>query len=116
MGLVGYYRQFVSGFSKIAHPIMYLQRKGKKFEWIEKCEEAFQELKRKLTIAPILVVPNPSLDFVVCIDASLDGIGVVLMQEGQAIAYESRKLKGHELNYPTHDLKLTAVVHALALW
>ena len=56
---------------------------------------------------------DPSLDFVVSIDASLDGIGVVLMQEGRAIAYESRKLKAHEINYPTHDLKLVVVVHAL---
>ena len=49
----------------------------------------------------------------VCTDASLDGIGAVLMQDGRAIAYESRKLKNHELNYPTHDLELPAVIHAL---
>ena len=78
MGLVGYYRCFIAGFSRLAQPITSLQRKGKKFEWIEKCEGAFQELKRALTSASILVVPDPSGDLV-CIDASLDGIGAVLM-------------------------------------
>ena len=78
MGLVGYYRWFVAGFSKVAHPTS-LQRKGKKFEWTERCEKTFQELKRALTSTPILALPDPLLDFVVCIDASLDGIGVVLM-------------------------------------
>ena len=79
MGLVGYYRKFVVGLSRVALPITSLQRKGKFFEWIEKCERAFQELKRTLTSAPILVVLGPSLDFVVCIDASLDDIGAILM-------------------------------------
>lgn len=79
MGLSSYYRRFVGGFSRLAHPITSLRRKGKKFEWIEKCERAFQEVKRALTSAPILAVPNPSRDFVVCTDASLDGIGLVLL-------------------------------------
>jgi hypothetical protein len=116
MGLAGYYRRFVQGFSRIAHPITSLQRKGKKFIWTEKCSEAFQILKDKLTSAPILAVPDPAENFVVCTDASLEGIGAVLMQEGRVIAYESRKLKDHELNYPTHDLELAAVVHALNRW
>ena len=82
MGLAGYYRCFIAGFSRLAHPITSLQRKGKKYEWIEKCERAFQELKRALTSAPILAVPDPSADFAVFTDASLDGIGAVLMQDG----------------------------------
>lgn len=104
------------GFSRITHPITSLQRKGKKFVWSEQCEIAFQTLKVRLTSAPILVVHDPSRDFVVCTDASLEGIGVVLIQEGHVIAYESRKLKDHELNYPTHDLELAIVVHALTRW
>ena len=79
MGLAGYYRRFIVRFSRLAHPITSLQRKGKKYEWTKKCEGAFQELKRALTSAPILAVPDPFVDFVVCIDASLDGIGAVLM-------------------------------------
>lgn len=116
MGLAGYYRRFIQNFSRIAHPITSLQRKGKKFLWTEKCEEAFRKLKELLTCAPILAVPYPAGDFTVCTDASLEGIGAVLMQDGRVIAYESRKLKDHELNYPTHDLELAAVVHALVRW
>ncbi|GLJ50967.1 hypothetical protein SUGI_1085410 [Cryptomeria japonica] len=116
MGLAGYYRHFVEGFSRVAHPITSLQRKGKKFEWTEKCKKAFQELKKALTSTPILVVPDPTANFMVCTDASLEGLGAVLMQSGRAIAFESRKLKTHELNYPTHDLELAVVVHALVRW
>ena len=67
-------------------------------------------LKRALTSAPILTVPDPSTDFMVCTDASLDGIGAVLMQDGRPISFESRKLKTHELNYPTHDLELATLM------
>ena len=116
MGLAGYYHRFVQNFSRIAHPITSLQRKGKKFLWTEKCEEAFRRLKELLTSAPILAVPDPAGDFMVCTDASLEGIGLVLMQNGWVIAYELCKLKDHELNYPTHDLELAAVVHALVRW
>ena len=116
MGLASYYRRFVSNLSKIAHPITSLQRKGKKFVWSKECELAFQKLKECLTSAPILAVPDSTKEFVVCIDASLDGIGVVLMQEGRFIAYESRKLKSHEVNYPTHDLELATIMHALTKW
>ena len=66
-----------------------------------------------MTSAPILVVPNPIGDFMVCIDASLEGVGAMLMQDGRLIAYDSKKLKEHELNYPTHDLELAAMMHAL---
>lgn len=58
-------------------------------------------------------MPNPVDNFMVYMDALLEGLGVVLMQDGHVIAYESRKLKGHELSYPTHDLELAAIVHAL---
>ncbi|XP_057840254.2 uncharacterized mitochondrial protein AtMg00860-like [Cryptomeria japonica] len=91
MGLAGYYWRFVQGFSRIAHPITSLQRKGKKFVWSEKCQEYFQVLKEKLASVPILAVPNPSGDFMVCIDTCLEGLGAVLIQDGRVIAYESRK-------------------------
>ena len=101
MGITGYYRRFIDGFSTIANPINYLQIKEKKFEWNQKCEEIFKKLKKLLTTAPILRIVDPNKDFVICIDACNDGLGGVLTQEGHVIAYESRKLKTHEKNYAT---------------
>lgn len=116
LGLAGYYRKFIEGFSKLALPLTMLTRKGQAFIWDSKCEEGFQELKRRLTTAPILILPNPSKPFVVYCDASFLGLGGVLMQNQQVVAYASRKLKVHERNYPTHDLELAAVVFVLKLW
>jgi ribonuclease HI len=82
----------------------------------EACEKSFQELKRRLTIAPVLTLPDIKKGFVVYCDASKQGLGCVLMQEGKVVAYASRQLKKHEENYPTHDLELAAVVHALKIW
>jgi hypothetical protein len=69
VGLDGYYQKFIEGFSKVAHPITSMQKKGTKFEWNSKCEESFQHLKELLTNAPILKVADPNEDFCVCIDA-----------------------------------------------
>jgi hypothetical protein len=69
MGLDGYYRRFIARFSKIAHPITSLQRKGKQFHWTEGCEENFQRLKQLLTSAPILRIVDPNVDFIVCTNA-----------------------------------------------
>ncbi|GKC24638.1 putative reverse transcriptase domain-containing protein [Tanacetum coccineum] len=79
-------------------------------------EEAFQTLKQKLCSAPILALPEGTVDFMVYYDASLKGYGAVLMQRQKVIAYASRQLKVHEENYTTHDLELGAVVFALRLW
>jgi hypothetical protein len=116
MGLAGYYRRFIEGFSKIAHPITSLQRKGMKFQWTLDCERSFQHLKQLLTSAPILRITDPEEDFIVCTDACNEGLGGVLSQNGFVICYESRKLKDHERNYATHDLELAAIVHALRKW
>jgi hypothetical protein len=75
MGLVGYYRRFIVGFSKKSHPITSLQRKEKNFQWTEECEESFQRFKQLLTSAPILRIANPNMDFVVCTDACKEGLG-----------------------------------------
>ena len=69
-------------------------------------------MKELLTTTPILILTNPNEYFVVCIDACKEGIGGVLTQNGHVIFYESRKLKEHEKNYPTHDLELAGIVHA----
>jgi hypothetical protein len=116
MGLAGYYRRFIEGFSKIAHPITSLQRKGVKFQWTMDCEKSFQHLKQLLTSAPILRIADPNEDFIVCTDACNEGLGGVLSQNRFVICYESRKLKEHERNYATHDLELAAIVHALRKW
>ncbi|KAK1665749.1 hypothetical protein QYE76_053908 [Lolium multiflorum] len=116
IGLAGYYRKFVEGFSSIARPLTQLLKKDKKFEWTDKCEASFQELKKRLVTAPILTMPDITKDFDVYCDASKLGLGSVLMQEGKVIAYLSRQLRPHEMNYPTHDLELAAVVHALKTW
>ncbi|WVZ94230.1 hypothetical protein U9M48_040146 [Paspalum notatum var. saurae] len=116
LGLAGYYRRFIEGFAKIAGPLFALQKKGAKFEWTTACEKSFQELKAKLTIAPVLVQPDIFRDYVMYCDASRQGLGCVHMQDGKVIAYASWKLKDHKQNYPTHDLELAAVVHALKIW
>nr|KYP37706.1 Retrovirus-related Pol polyprotein from transposon 17.6 [Cajanus cajan] len=116
LGLVGYYRRFIEGFSKLALPLTKLTRKNQPFVWDSKCEENFQELKRRLTSAPILVLPDPNETVVVYCDASKMGLGGVLMQKEKVIAYASRQLKTHEQNYPTHDLELVIVVFVLKLW
>ncbi|GJX09045.1 putative nucleotidyltransferase, ribonuclease H [Tanacetum coccineum] len=116
LGLAGYYRRFIEGFYKIAKPMTELTQKNQKFDWGEEQEEAFQLLKQKLCAAPILALPEGSEDFVVYCDASIKGLGAVLMQRMKVIAYASRQLKIHEKNYTTHDLELGAVVFALKIW
>ncbi|KAI3821490.1 hypothetical protein L1987_09058 [Smallanthus sonchifolius] len=116
LGLAGYYRRFISNFSKIAVPLTALTHKGKTYEWGPKQEEAFQTLKQKLCNATILTLPDGIDDLVVYCDASNQGLGCVLMQRGKVIAYASRQLKVHEKNYTTHDLELGAVVFALKIW
>nr|GFC10802.1 putative reverse transcriptase domain-containing protein [Tanacetum cinerariifolium] len=116
LGLAGYYRRFIEGFSKIARPMMKLTQKSVKFDWGEKAEAAFQLLKQKLCSALILALPEGSENFVVYCDASHKRLGAVLMQKEKVIAYASRQLKVHEKNYTTHDLELGAVVFALKMW
>jgi hypothetical protein len=116
MGLAGYYKRFIEGFSKIAHPITSLQKKGVKFQWTLDCEIFFQHLKQLLTSAQILRIVDPNEDFTVFTDACKEGLGGVLSQNGYVVCYESTKLKEHERHYDTHDLELTSLVHALKTW
>ncbi|WVZ57661.1 hypothetical protein U9M48_008021, partial [Paspalum notatum var. saurae] len=109
LGLAGYYRRFIKDFSKIAKPMTSLIKKNAKHLWDPKCEEAFTSLKKSLTSAPVLAQPDVTKPFDVYCDASGDGLGCVLMQEGRVIAYASRQLRKHEANYATHDLELAAV-------
>ncbi|WVZ97867.1 hypothetical protein U9M48_043375 [Paspalum notatum var. saurae] len=93
-----------------------LTQKNAKFAWSRKCKEAFGTLKKLLTSAPVLAQPDITKPFDVYCDASGSGLGCVLMQEGRVIAYASCQLRKHEVNYPTHDLELLAVVYALKKW
>jgi hypothetical protein len=115
LGLVGYYRMFILNFSKIAKPIIELLKKGNNYVWSDTCDEAFQNLKL-LTTSHVLAQPDIAKSFDVYCDASSTGLGGVLIKEGRVISYSSRQLRHHEEHYPTHHLKLAAVVMALRTW
>ncbi|GKD75093.1 putative reverse transcriptase domain-containing protein, partial [Tanacetum coccineum] len=116
LGLAGYYQRFIKEFSKIAKSMTKLTKKGIKFDWGEKEENAFQLIKQKLCSAPILALPEGNEDFVVYCDVLHKGLGAVLMQREKVIAYASRQLKVYEKNYTTYDLELRSVVFALKIW
>jgi hypothetical protein len=90
-------------------------KKVVKFSWNQKCEDAFHTLRAYLTTAPVLAQPDVSKPFDIYCDASRIGLGCVLMQDNRVIAYVSRALRTHEQNYPTHDLELAAIIHALKI-
>jgi hypothetical protein len=113
IGMASYYRRFIEGFSKIARPMIALLAIKVEFKWTPAGQKSFETLKEKLTMALVLILPDVHRPFSVYCDASYTGLGCVLMQEGRVVAYSSRQLKIHEKNYPTHDLELAAVVHAL---
>ena len=114
LGLASYYRRFVQGFATIAKPLHQLTEKGRQFVWSPACQSAFEELKQRLTTAPILAYPNPNDEYILDTDASRDGIGGVLsqVQDGQerVIAYGSKVLSKAERNYCVTRRELLAVV------
>jgi hypothetical protein len=112
IGMAGYYRWFIEGFSKIVRPMTALLANKVEFNWTQKCQEAFEALKEKLTTTLVLVLPDVHKPFSVYCDACYTGLGCVLMQEGRVVAYSSWQLKVHEKNYPIHDLDL----EALSVW
>jgi len=116
LGLAGYYRRFIEGFSKLALPLTQLTCKGRTFVWDVQCKNSFNELKQRLTTARVLILPKSDEPFVVYCDASKLGLGGVLIQDNKVVAYASRQLRIHERNYPTHDLELAAVVFVLKIW
>nr|XP_025661544.1 uncharacterized protein LOC112757153 [Arachis hypogaea] len=115
LGLARYYRRFIEGFSRIALPMTKLTRKEVPFVWTSGCEESFLTLKQRLTSAPVLILSEPHEPFEVYCDASLKGLGCMLMQHQNMVAYTSRQLRPHEVNYLTHDLELVAIVFALKI-
>ena len=93
-----------------------LTRKKVKFEWNDSCKKAFQELKRRLTSAPILTVPERGQRYTMYCDAFKDGLGCVLMQSERVMDYGTGQLKNHEQSYPTHDMELATIVFTLKVW
>ena len=96
LGLAGYYKKFVEGFSKIATPLTNLLKKDQIFKWSDTCQHSFEELRQGLMTTPVLALPSGKDGYVVYSDASRQGLGCVLMQDGKVIAYASRQLKKHE--------------------
>jgi hypothetical protein len=114
--LAGYYWRFIEGFSKITKPITKLLEKDKKFKWTLACESSFQELKKRLTTASVLVMSDTEKPFSIYCDASGQGLVCVLMQDDHVVVYASQQLMKKEANYSTHDLELGVVIHALKIW
>jgi hypothetical protein len=106
----------VKDFSTIAAPLNELTKKGVVFVWGPAQDNPFDELKRLLTSAPLLALPDFNKQFEIECDASGIGIGGVLMHEGRPIAYFSEKLSGARLNYPMYDKELYVLVCVLEVW
>eukprot|EP00268_Persea_americana_P054813 TRINITY_DN6322_c0_g1_i1.p1 TRINITY_DN6322_c0_g1~~TRINITY_DN6322_c0_g1_i1.p1 ORF type:complete len:1140 (-),score=111.45 TRINITY_DN6322_c0_g1_i1:645-4064(-) len=116
LGLAGYYRRFVQGFSTIDGPLTRLTRKDVPFTWDEKCEDSFRTLKGKLTLAPILTLPPPGVEICYLLQCVVAGVRVCSYATWKSDCLRSRQLKVYEQNYAMHDLELAAVVFALKIW
>ena len=117
LGLANYYRKLIKNFSKVASPLSnLLGKEGQPLKWNEACANAFEEFKTLLSTAGVLKYPEFDKEFEVHTDASEFAIGGVLMQDGHPVAYESRKLTGSQLRWPTHENELYAIVHCLKSW
>ena len=114
--LVGYYRRFIEGFSKLLAPLIALTKKNAHYVWMDECEKSFQELNKRLITTLVLALPIKFGNFVVYSDASKEGLGCVLIQNINFIAYASHQLKAYEQNHPTHNLELVVVMFALKIW
>ena len=115
LGLARYYRRFIEDFSWLVVPMTRLTPNEVKFLWDDSLERAFQELKRRISSAPVLIVSKMGQRYTVYCDDSKDGLRCILMYSGKVVAYGSQQLKNHEQNYPTHDMELAAVFFALKI-
>lgn len=109
-GLANYYRRFIQGFANIAAPLYKVIKKEHTFEWTDDCEQAFQKLKKALTSKPVLQFPDFSKYFSITTDASADGLGAILEQEGKVIAYASKTLSATKKGWSATELELKGVV------
>jgi hypothetical protein len=115
LGLTGYYHKFVRNYGRIAAHLMTLTKKDS-FSWTPEATKSFEQLKEVMCKALVLTTPDFTKTFIVECDASGNGIGVVLMQEGRPLAFESRPLKGKDLHKPIYEKEMMAILHALKKW
>jgi len=113
MGLCSYYRRFIKGFSKLEAPLTNL-KKMRVFMWSEEVQTSFERLKQVMYSYLVLAIPNLSLPFTIECDASKIGVGVFIMQKGQKIAFESRKINTIERNFNIYDKEILSIMHALS--
>jgi hypothetical protein len=116
LGLCNYFRRFIQGYSTLVAPLTNLTQHDSKYNRTVEYHEAFDKVKYALTHAPVLALPTFDESFEVIRNASIVGIGAILLQKGRPIAFESRKLSPVENNYTTGEQELIAVVHALRTW
>jgi hypothetical protein len=112
LGLTGYYRKFVQHYGRIEAPLKTLTKK-ESFSWTPEATKSFEQLKEVMCKAPVLTTPDFIKTFILECDASGNGIGVVPMQEGRPLAFESRPLKGKDLQKPIYEKEMMAILHAL---
>ena len=115
MGLTGYYRKFVKNYGLIAHPLTQLLRK-KQFQWSDEAQQAFETLKQAMSSTPVLILPNFKEPFVIETDASDVGIGAVLMQNNQPVAYMSKALAQHHKQLSIYEKEFLALIMAVEKW
>lgn len=115
LGLTGYYRRFVRGYGIIAKPLTNLLRQ-KAFQWTMAAQEAFDQLKLAMTTTPVLALPNFSATFTVETDACGEGVGAVLMQAGQPIAFLSKALGEKHRALSIYEKEFLALIMAVEKW
>jgi hypothetical protein len=115
LGLTGYYRKFIRSYGMIVAPLTELL-KNNSFKWSDKATKSFNKLKQAVTNPPVVRLPNFSIPFVIECYASGIGLGTVLMQEGQPIAFYSQDLKGRALFLSTYENELLSLVTVVQRW
>jgi hypothetical protein len=115
LGLTGYYRKFVRNYGTMAKPLTQLLKK-KAFQWDDSATKAFQALKSAMITTPVLALPNFKETFTIETDACLDGIGAVLMQKGQPVAFLSKALGEKHKHLSIYDKEFLALIMAVDKW